>query len=567
MLHGTKKYSTFDAYLQMKRYLHIPILLLMAATLVPVVNGATLKVATFNAEWLGCPSQAPDNDTLQIRNVAAVIRLLNVDIIGLQEVTDNPRKSLDELLADLNKNANIYAGHVEVFSTSSCIQCEAIVYKKNRVVLNGTPRLMNDAGTSNAWASGRYPVECRLTVDGNTDITLINLHAKAMSDATSYARRVEASKGLKALLDGSGYSSRNIIVLGDFNDNLSGSTCRSCGVSPYKNFVDDNTHYQFLTSSIDAERSQIDHIMISDELFDRYVSGSTTRETSVTSSISSYSSTTSDHIPVSAIFDFGKRSPALPLPNIYTKLLVESSFALPLSVTLSGQKISYALDSGSAVSLAGNTVSLLRLGKVRVRAWVSESSSFGAAEMSFHILVVDKEQQPQIVVHPADQQLNDEPGQGTAVFLVQATGTQLRYLWFKDGSAMAGDTTLQLTVRNANNKDIASYACRVSNSAGSELSNVAKLCIQGMCPLATKVVQLGNAGSLRVYPNPAFSGVLNVECEAMRSGDRVEIYSLAGALVKACIARGTSLSVDISSLPQGMYVVRVGRRMQMIIKN
>jgi endonuclease/exonuclease/phosphatase family metal-dependent hydrolase len=545
----------------MKPYLHTLLLLLLtASSLAPTASAATLKVATFNAEWLGCPDQSPDDDDLQIRNVAALIRLLNVDIIGLQEVTDNPRKSLDEVLAELNKSANIYAGHVEVFSSSSCMQCEAIVYKKNRVALNGSPRLMNDAGTYNAWASGRYPVEFRLTVDGAIDITLVNLHAKAMSDAASYARRVEASKGLKALLDQSDYRSRNLIVLGDFNDNLSGSTCYSCGTSPYKNFVDDKTHYQFLTTAIDAERSQIDHIMISDKLFDRYVSGSTLRETELAYRIDGYSYTTSDHVPVSAILDLGKLTPALPLPNVYTKLLNESSFALPASIASSGQPISYALDSGSAVSLAGNTVSLLHLGKVRVRAWVNETANFGAAEMSFHILVVDEEQPPQIVAQPADQRLDDEPGIGTAVFLVQATGTRLSYQWLKDGSAMTSDTTLQLTVRNANNKDIASYSCRVSNGAGSVLSSAAMLCIKGMCPLATKLVKLGDAEGLRVYPNPLFAGELRVECEAMRSGDKVEIYSLTGALKKLCIARGTSVGVDVSALPAGMYVVRVGRR-------
>jgi predicted extracellular nuclease len=57
-------------------------------------------------------------------------------------------------------------------------------------------------------------------VVGNSTVpvALINIHAKAMGDKTSYARRKAASLSLKALLDGNSYNTKNVILLGDFND-------------------------------------------------------------------------------------------------------------------------------------------------------------------------------------------------------------------------------------------------------------------------------------------------------------------------------------------------------------
>ena len=75
--------------------------------------------------------------------------------------------------------------------------------------------------------------------------------------------------------------------------------------SPYKNFVDDTGNYKCLTTGLyDPAYSSpvIDNIIISNELFDNYVQNSIRRETAATQSITNYTSTTSDHIPVSANF-------------------------------------------------------------------------------------------------------------------------------------------------------------------------------------------------------------------------------------------------------------------------
>jgi len=63
--------------------------------------------------------------------------------------------------------------------------------------------------------------------------------------------------------------------------------------------------------------------------------------------------------------------------------------------------------------------------------------------------------------------------------------------------------------------------------------------------------------SLKVYPNPVPSnGVLNVSSELLKSGDRLEIFTLSGVLVSTHIATGMENAVNIGSLPQGMYLLK-----------
>jgi len=103
------------------------------------------------------------------------------------------------------------------------------------------------------------------------------------------------------------YNTKKIVLLGDFNDYLSGTQCSTCTPleSPYKNFVDDTANYKCLTTGLydpTYNSPVIDNIIITNELFDNYKQNSTSREVSATQSIINYSSTTSDHTPISANF-------------------------------------------------------------------------------------------------------------------------------------------------------------------------------------------------------------------------------------------------------------------------
>jgi len=129
---------------------------------------------------------------------------------------------------------------------------------------------------------------------------------KAFSDLDSYSKRLDASMRMKNRFDFF-ESSANLIVLGDYNDELA-TSITSGQASPYKNFVDDPDHYRFLTRPLEdagtctycgsSLTSTIDHIMVTDELFSAAAGGATERHSSVITGISGFLSTTSDHVPV-----------------------------------------------------------------------------------------------------------------------------------------------------------------------------------------------------------------------------------------------------------------------------
>ena len=63
--------------------------------------------------------------------------------------------------------------------------------------------------------------------------------------------------------------------------------------------------------------------------------------------------------------------------------------------------------------------------------------------------------------------------------------------------------------------------------------------------------------SLSVYPNPVSSnGVLNIKNGLLKSGDKLEIFTMSGVLVSTHLATGVENAVNIGSLPHGTYLLR-----------
>ena len=137
------------------------------------------------------------------------------------------------------------------------------------------------------------------------DVTLFNIHLKCCGNG--YSQRVSASNSMKNTLDAN-YASSQIIVLGDFNDEISTSS------SPFQNFISDASDYRFADMTVATGSgsnfsyactevsycpSHIDHIMISNELFDAFTRVQTIKPEPC---VSGYSFDVSDHRPVLASF-------------------------------------------------------------------------------------------------------------------------------------------------------------------------------------------------------------------------------------------------------------------------
>ncbi|MEL1243982.1 T9SS type A sorting domain-containing protein [Flavobacterium sp. DGU11] len=284
-------------------------------------NTAVFKITNWNTEWLGCTLFGPADETQQINNVAAAMIAMDSDIYCIQEVINtSSQPSIATLVSILG---NEWGGAIAPSNTGDCNQRQGIIYKKSKVQLVNSSELSNGNGSqgntySYNWTNGRFPTLYNVKlVAGSTliPVSLVNIHAKAEDNndgGESYIRRKGGAEGLKGILDGSAYNTKNVIVIGDFNDYLIGTSSNSCScsISPFKNFTDDTTNYNGITKDIIDTNTNwgthriIENIIISNELAGNYVANSAAQEVSVPQAISNYYNTTSDHLPVSARFQF-----------------------------------------------------------------------------------------------------------------------------------------------------------------------------------------------------------------------------------------------------------------------
>jgi hypothetical protein len=280
-------------------------------------NAGNFKITNWNAEWLGCTSNGPTDEALQINNVAAAMLSMNSDIYCIQEVSNTVSSPSIATIVSL-LGSDEWEGQIVPSTTGDCDQRQGIIYKKSRVQFVSSTQL--SSGNSEQgntyffnWSNGRYPALYNVNLlAGNTSVpvSIVNIHAKSEDgNAMSYTRRLGASEALKTILDGSGYNTKNLMVIGDFNDYLIGtsSIACECSVSPYQNFMDDTEHYNGITQSVTSVWNGspiIENVIISDELFGNYVSASAAQEVGVAQSISNFYGTTSDHLPISTMFQF-----------------------------------------------------------------------------------------------------------------------------------------------------------------------------------------------------------------------------------------------------------------------
>ncbi|MGV3459094.1 MAG: T9SS type A sorting domain-containing protein [Flavobacterium sp.] len=278
---------------------------------------ATFKVTNWNTEWLGCTDFGPADEQQQLANVASAMLTMNSDIYCIQEVYNTTAVPTVASLVTLLGSSQ-WGGTIVSSTTADCHQRQAIIYKKSRVQLVSAAELNSGSSSqgnsySYNWASGRFPSVYNvnlMTGSSLVPVTLVNIHAKAELDLASYTRRKGGAEALKTILDGSAYNTKNIILLGDFNDFLIGTnstTACECTVSPFKNFMDDTAKYTGITQNMYDDhwnRPVIENFIMSNELVANYVAGSAVQEVNVTSTIPGFYNNTSNHTPITAQFQF-----------------------------------------------------------------------------------------------------------------------------------------------------------------------------------------------------------------------------------------------------------------------
>lgn len=284
----------------------------------PMFNNQ-FKVLNWNVEFFGAARQTfgsefgPANEALQIENVAKVLNASHADLIALQEVSDN--EAFKRLLALMpgyeGRCSNRYSYFFEN-SNDFPPQKLCFVYKTSIVKVVSEKILFKkqfDEAPSDMFSSGRLPYLLEAEVLAHR-ISFINYHGKSGDNIADYRRRDADARLLKDSLD-LHYSKKNMVLLGDFNDDVDQSITKGSD-SPYRNFMNDD-RYSSLTKTLSDQHwystisynDMIDHQLISAPMTGFYVDNSTVVINPFIL-VPKYETTTSDHLPVLSEFDMTK---------------------------------------------------------------------------------------------------------------------------------------------------------------------------------------------------------------------------------------------------------------------
>ncbi|HYE57504.1 MAG TPA: DUF5689 domain-containing protein [Rhodothermales bacterium] len=301
-----------------------------------ISRARTFEVATWNVEFFGDngpigtdPDAGPDDEDLQIRNAARVLRAIDADLYGLQEIVSTA--AFGRLVDSLNVGRQgAFRGFIAPIRQIAAGEDPAENGQKTAFIYRTATVDSVSAGflfTSGDWAfcctsgvgGGRYPYSFVFDakVEGTTRrINAVVIHAKAGSSQADYQDRMRDIPQLKAALDAR--PNEAIILLGDYNDDVDVSTYAG-QPSPYAAFAQHagdtcaaGQPYCTVTRLLSDQRQNttssgsqvIDHITISNELYADYFAGTVRKEN--TAYVPFYSSTTSDHFPVWARFDLAR---------------------------------------------------------------------------------------------------------------------------------------------------------------------------------------------------------------------------------------------------------------------
>ncbi len=296
----------------------------------------TFDITTWNIEWFGDENNSPaagdpNADSIQKDSVKSIIELLQSDVIAVQEISDttlfsqmvNELPGYDFILSDFVSRPNDPGvkqriGFIYKTATVNPIETRPLLATIHPLYNGGDASALvgyPDA-TDRFYASGRLPflMVADVTINGTSkQLHIVNIHARANSGNDAQLRydlRKYDVEVLKDSLDAQ-FSNTNLLLLGDFNDDLDETVADiPSTVSSYEVYTNDTANYNAPTLSLsnDGFRSfvfrenMIDHILNISALNNDFVVGSA--RVGYEFYDNDYSSTASDHLPVSARYQF-----------------------------------------------------------------------------------------------------------------------------------------------------------------------------------------------------------------------------------------------------------------------
>lgn len=225
----------------------------------------SLEVISWNIEFF------PLNDDVTVNYLSQIIQALDADVIAFQEVED-----VDVFIQMIN-NIPGYYGYVA--SSDGWLKL-AYVYKADAIEVNNVYKIYT--GDEYSLPFPRQPFVMEFTYNSQ-DFVIINNHFKAMGDGTldlndpndEENRRYAATNLIKEYIDNN-FPNERVLVVGDLNDVVTDDYDNNV----FQSILDDPQNFVFADYSIATGSqenwsypnypSHIDHIIITNELFNQF---------------------------------------------------------------------------------------------------------------------------------------------------------------------------------------------------------------------------------------------------------------------------------------------------------
>jgi endonuclease/exonuclease/phosphatase family metal-dependent hydrolase len=252
-------------------------------------SNSAFEIVTINLQGF------PKSGSSSVKIVRDLIIRINPDVIAMQEIaSENEFKNLIKELRGWE--GRFYPVNNDIYNL-------AYLFKTSEITIDDSKTKLILSGDS--YAFPRAPFEIFVSHKTlNINAYIINIHLKALGGADNEARRRDASQKLDNYIN-TARPSDPVIVLGDYNDEISGDTPSS---NVFYNLVSASSDYLFTDMHIakgpvmwwsyPSFPSHIDHILITNELFSRV---DTTFVLRPESCYSQYFNNISDHRPVEIV--------------------------------------------------------------------------------------------------------------------------------------------------------------------------------------------------------------------------------------------------------------------------
>ena len=255
------------------------------------------EIATWNIE------NFPKANSQTINNVAQIIKDLDLDLYGVEEITSI--RSFDDMLKKLPGWKGVLSN--DTYGNGS-YQKTGILYKSSFISVAHVQNIFED----DSYAFPRPPLEAYVTVkdlDGiKFDFNLIVLHLKAKGGSSNEARRKSACEKLHQYISNeiAAGADSDFVVIGDWNDQLNDPPESNV----FEPFLKDSDQFTFLTLGLTNQysyisstyKSLIDQILLTNSALREYGNG-TCEVLYLDQEYTSYVSYISDHRPVMARFN------------------------------------------------------------------------------------------------------------------------------------------------------------------------------------------------------------------------------------------------------------------------